>query len=63
MFAVEPYFAERQVAGKWVPCRVVGISSTASELSPRFVVEYVKDGFTALAFEEFIKRRQPGNPL
>ncbi|WP_028748014.1 hypothetical protein [Rhizobium mesoamericanum] len=63
MFSVEPYFAERQTAGKWSPCRVIGVAGNTSDLSPKFVVEYVEDGYTCLAFEDFIKRRQPGNPL
>jgi len=63
MFAVVPYSAERQVSGRWSPCRVIGISSTTSDLSPKFVVEYMDDGYTALAFEDFIRRPEPTNPL
>lgn len=63
MFAVVPYYAERPMNGRWSPCRVIGISSSTSDLSPKFVVEYVDDGCTALAFEDFIRRIEPGNPL
>lgn len=63
MFAVTPYFAERQTGTEWKPCRVVGIEVSESQLAPRFVVEYKEGGVTFLRAEDGIRKLEPGNPL
>ena len=69
MFAVTPYYAEREVITtegrptrtSWQPCRVIGIDKDDGEYI--YIVEVVSDGCTFLEREPYVRPLEKGNPL
>lgn len=69
MFAVTPFFAEREsivpdtkpTRTSWEPCRVIGIDKDDGDLV--YIIEVVSDGCTFLEREPYVRKLERGNPL
>ena len=61
MISISPYAAERQTTEGWKPCTVLGVITSPSDLAPKYVVEYIDEGYACLAFEEYVRKLPPRN--